>query len=230
MQSSGPSYFRSQNRNAVSPTQPCTSSKSFDGKQSRPWRRSRVARIGGSKPPTPTPSPDSIDSASSAAPSSRARGRGVAGRGTKRPARMPRKLARGGGGEVGSNAQRKERERKSAREGRDFWDSAVPWLGEKRRRARAEEATSPLGHASDCGQKAAARPVGRRGLRVPGTAGMAGAPGVGGAHRSAGVPWSRRCTRGRWVLPAAGACSLIIRCSRSRRALPGLATAPRVDQ
>lgn len=72
---------------------------------------------------------------------------------------------------MGSDAQRKERERKSARAGRDFWDSVVPWLGEKRRLARAEEATSPLGHASDCGQKTAARPVGRRGLRVPGTAG-----------------------------------------------------------
>lgn len=125
---------------------------------------------------------------------------------------------------MGADAQRKERKRKSSRAGRDFRDLAVPWLREKRRRARAEEATSPLGHASDCGQKAAARPVGRRGLRAR------GAPGVGGAHRSAGVPWSRRCTRGRWVLPAAGGCSRIRRCSLSWRALPGLATAPRVDE
>lgn len=90
---------------------------------------------------------------------------------------MPRKLARRGGGEVGANAQRKERERKSARAGRDFRDSAVPWLPEKRRRARAEEATSPLGHASDCRQKAAARPVGRRGLRARVLLGLADAPG-----------------------------------------------------
>jgi hypothetical protein len=143
---------------------------------------------------------------------------------------MPRKLARRGGGEVGANAQRKERERKSARAGRDFRDSAVPWLPEKRRRARAEEATSPLGHASDCRQKAAARPVRRRGLRARVLLGLVGAPGVGGALRSAGVPWSRRCTPGRWVLPAAGGYSQIRRCSRSRRALPGLAIAPWVDE
>lgn len=72
---------------------------------------------------------------------------------------------------MGADAQRKERERESTRAGRYFRDSAVPWLREKRRRARAEEATSPLGHASDCGQKAAARPVGRRGLRARGTPG-----------------------------------------------------------
>lgn len=56
MQSLGPSYFRSQNRYAVSPIpQPSTSSKSVDRKLSRS-RRSRVARIGGSKLPAPTPS------------------------------------------------------------------------------------------------------------------------------------------------------------------------------
>lgn len=38
-----------------------------------------------------------------------------------------------GGGEVGADAQRKERERKSAREGRDFSDAAVPGLRERRR-------------------------------------------------------------------------------------------------
>lgn len=109
-----------------------------------------------------------------------------------------------GGGEVGADARRKERERKSTRAGRDFRDSVVPWLREKRRRARAEEPTSPLGHASDCRQKAAARPVGRHGLRARVLPGLAGAPGVGGALRSAGVPWSRRCTPDRWVLPEAG--------------------------
>lgn len=63
---------------------------------------------------------------------------------------------------MGADAQRKEGERKSARRGRDLRDAAVPGLRETRLRARAEEATSPLGHASDCGRKAAARPVGRQ--------------------------------------------------------------------
>lgn len=34
---------------------------------------------------------------------------------------------------MGADAQRKERERKSAREGRDFSDAAVPGLRERRR-------------------------------------------------------------------------------------------------
>lgn len=89
---------------------------------------------------------------------------------------------------MGADAQRKERERESTRAGRDYRDSAVPWLREKRRRARAEEATSPLGHASDCGQKAAARPVGRRGLRARST------PGDGWCSRSGRCTQSCRCT------------------------------------
>lgn len=105
MQSSGPSYFRSQNRNAVSPTQPCTSFQ----KLRRKAEQTVAVKGGYNRWFEAPPSPDSIESASSAAPSSRARGRGVAGRGTKRPARMPRKLARRGGGEVGADAQRKER-------------------------------------------------------------------------------------------------------------------------
>lgn len=102
---------------------------------------------------------------------------------------------------MGADAQRKERERKSARAGRDFKDSAVPWLREKRRRAKAEEATSPLGHASDCRQKAAARPVGRRRLRARVLPGLAGAPGVGGALRSAGAPRVGGCCRGLEGIP-----------------------------
>lgn len=86
MQSSGPSYFRSQNRNAaLASPQSCTSSKSFEGKQSRP-RRSGVARPGGSKPPTP-PRLGRIRRRrrfpGASAPSSLAEGRGEAARGTK---------------------------------------------------------------------------------------------------------------------------------------------------
>lgn len=85
MQSSGPSYFRSQSRNAaLANPQSCTSSKSFDGKQSRPWR-SKVDSLGGSKPPTP-PRLGRIRRRrfpGVPAPSSPAESRGEAGRGTK---------------------------------------------------------------------------------------------------------------------------------------------------
>lgn len=122
---------------------------------------------------------------------------------------MPRKLARRGGGEVGADPQRKEGKRKSIREGRDFRDAAVPGLGETRLRARTEKATSPLGHASDCGLKATARPVGRRRLPARVLPGLAGAPGVGGANKIC------RCARGPTMHPGS------VTAARGWRVFPG---------
>lgn len=144
--------------------------------------------------------------------------------------------AQRGVGEVGADAQRKEGERKSAREGRDFGDAAVPGLWERRRRARAEEATSPLGHASDCGRKAAARPVGRRGLSAR------GAPGAGWGSRGRRCTQDLRvdpgaddalgiggCCRGLAGVPGSVGASAASGYYRGQRMLPGLTSAPRVS-
>lgn len=195
---------------------PRTSSKSFQGKQSRP-RRSRVARIGGSKPPTPAP-PSNPPPTLPWGPLPPPPGPRAAEKREEElsdPQGCPESWrAEGVGRWAPTRGGRKGRGRAPER------DATVAMRrcpgsgrggGEPRLKRRRPLSATPR----TAGERAAARPVGRRGLRAR------GAPGAGWCSRG------RRCTPDLRVYPGAddapgggGCCRGAGGCSRGQSVLP----------